>query len=424
MKADASKKSGAPRWRRRLIILGCMFGSLLGLWTAMHRVPWLGPMIADGLRSVVGVEAVSKLEDAAYGVQDRYNRFWRAEEAPKAYWEVSTHDAAPPPEASEAQGCKVSAFKPVSVGPVHESWSAPGDGSWLAIADTRHQDEEPRMYKTLVHPDKRRSWAAVSVVAVDLRRVRLHAVAGRHEPKNGSREAWQYKREALIAADHHSALLAAFNGGFKAEHGHYGMRIDGVTLLPSRSLSCWIGMMKGDELVIGDYERLKKRMDDALWWRQTPICMMDEGKLHPGLRSERNTHWGATLDGDTVIRRSAIGLSADGKVLYSGIGDHTTARALANGMQHAGAAYVAQLDVNWSYPKFVIYQPRQQGSSELVATKLCDGFEFSEDHYIRQVAHRDFFYLTRKNDDEIARAVCGDDTKEARRDTPTSAEEG
>jgi hypothetical protein len=160
-------------------------------------------------------------------------------------------------------------------------------------------------------------------------------------------------------------------------------------------------------VTIGDWEKLESATaETASWWRQTPGCMAEQGELHPGLRGEKNTYWGATLDGDTIIRRSAIGLSTDGRVLYVGIGDFTSARALAAGMKHAGATEVAQLDVNWSYPRFVLYQPREPGSKELVATALCPGFEFSEDEYVRQRADRDFFYLTRKPSAQIEAAVC------------------
>ena len=131
--------------------------------------------------------------------------------------------------------------------------------------------------------------------------------------------------------------------------------------------------------------------------------MVDQGEMHVGLRDRKNTYWGATLSGKTVIRRSAIGLSGDGKTLYSGIGDHVNARAIALAMKHAGAHGVAQLDVNWSYPKFVLFKP---SSSGLKAHKLCDGFELSEVEYIRRPGERDFFYLTRKTDREIEAVAC------------------
>ena len=64
-------------------------------------------------------------------------------------------------------------------------------------------------------------------------------------------------------------------------------------------------------------------------------------KLHKGL-VDGNTYWGATLDRETVIRRSAIGLSSDGKTLFVGIGDATEAPPSHAPMSHVGAQNVAQ----------------------------------------------------------------------------------
>jgi hypothetical protein len=108
-----------------------------------------------------------------------------------------------------------------------------------------------------------------------------------------------------------------------------------------------------------------------------------------------NRKWGATLDGETVIRRSGIGLNAARDVLYVSITNHTNARVLAEGLKHAGAVDIAQLDVNWSYPKFVLFEPKEPGGPRK-AVALASGFEFSEDEYIRKKSRRDFFYLMRK----------------------------
>jgi hypothetical protein len=61
-------------------------------------------------------------------------------------------------------------------------------------------------------------------------------------------------------------------------------------------------------------------------------------------------------------------------------------------MTHAGAHSVAELDVNWSFPKLLLYLPRA-GTGEPVATPLSKGFEFTEDDYVRESSPRDFFYL-------------------------------
>jgi hypothetical protein len=43
----------------------------------------------------------------------------------------------------------------------------------------------------------------------------------------------------------------------------------------------------------------------------------------------------------------------------------------------------------------VLFEPTG-GSPERKAVALAEGFEFSEDEYIRKRARRDFFYLMRK----------------------------
>jgi hypothetical protein len=146
---------------------------------------------------------------------------------------------------------------------------------------------------------------------------------------------------------------------------------------------------------VNSWERLEPELDQMVWYRQAPGCMLEDGKLHPGLLNPNTMSWGATLDGDTVIRRSAVGIDAAGQVLYVGITNSTTARALADGMRHAGAVTVAQLDVNWSYPKFVLFEPTAT-DGELKAAALAPGFEFAEGEYLRKRSMRDFFYLRGK----------------------------
>jgi hypothetical protein len=394
----AAKKR--PRLKRFLI--GSAIAApilVIGLWIAVHKVEWLGPMIANGLRAVIGTDRVAKLEDFVYGVEDRFNRWWKKDEKPKAYWEVPPEEPEPAtiPASVDGGAPSLPPFRPKDVGPVHASWSAPGDGKWVALKDVRRPDEPPYMYKTLLHPDKNRSWAELFVVAVDLRRADLYAVPGHHEPKSFEKEGMKYKRAAVIPKEHHEELLAAFNGGFMTEHGWYGMKVDGVTLVKPRDTACTVALYDDGKLEIATWKTIAGKEPRMKWYRQAPGCMYEDDQLHPGLAAPDSRAWGATLDGETVIRRSAVGLDASGKVLLVGISNHTTARALADGMHHAGAIDVAQLDVNWSYPKFVLFEPAEAGPDRM-AVPLAPGFEFSEDEYIRRRSIRDFFYLLRKPD--------------------------
>jgi hypothetical protein len=401
--SDKDKKP--PRRARRILkrsALGCAVGMpilLLGLWIAIHRVEWLGPWLADTGRAIVGNDAIAKLEDFAYGVQDEYNLATRGDEVPTAHWEVPTQAPVP----ADPAKAMYPSFSVANVEPMHTSFKAPGDGEWVPMVDPRNPSEPAPMYKTLLHPDRKRGWSHVAVVAVDLRQVRLHLVAGKYEPMTKLKEAREAKRTALIAPEHLPRALAAFNGGFKTTHGNYGMKAEGVLWVPPRGRSCTVAMYDKDALRIRSWEEIESTQADMVWFRQTPMCMYENGEMHKGLTVEENTHWGSTLDKDTVIRRSAIGLNAAGDVLFVSISEATTATAIAKAMHHAGAQHVAQLDVNWSYPKLVTVEPKDGSFDAPIVKAIIDGFEYTEDDYVRKEAQRDFFYLTRKDAAEVAR---------------------
>ncbi len=402
MAPRAEKPQRKPRWAglgRKLLIgfaLGAPIG-VLGLWKAVNEFEWLGPMVADGLRAVIGKEAVTELENIAYAVEDRLYRYTRKDEQPKAYWKVPeapsvTADPVAEPVPDAAAAPTRPPFAPKHVGPVHASWSAPGDGQWVPIPIPDLPDLPPRLFKTLLHPDKNRSWAELFVVAMSVHEIRLQLVPGTREPEATIDEAKEVERPGRIPDEHHALVLGAFNGGFKTEHGAYGMAVGDLMLVPPRSGVCAVAGFKDDSVSVASWERIADRTADMVWWRQTPNCMYELGQLNPKLQSGNSKKWGATLDGETVIRRSAIGIDESGETLFVGISNHTTANAIALGMHHAGAATVAQLDVNFSYPKFVLFESKPPDTKRL-AVALADGFEFSEDEFIRKRARRDFFYI-------------------------------
>jgi len=414
-------------------------------WIAVHRISGFGPWLADSLRRVIGVEGVARLEETVYGVEDRMNAVLRHGEKPRAYWEVppeapararaagalvgpavaapSLVEALPsalagPAAAAQAVAAQAVAaselslsalpvsamqapaasprqlnlprFRPSNVGPMFAELDAPGDGRWVVLADDVGGDA--RMYKTLLHPDVERAWAELFVVALDLRRVRLHFVPGTLEPQATVDEALELPRPGRVPDEYHGSVIAAFNGGFKTEHGHYGTFLNGVTVVPPLTDTCTIALTKDNTLRIATWSKLEREAREGAWWRQTPGCMYENGKINPRLAGGRVSKWGSTIDGETVIRRSAMGLDAAGTTLFVGISNHTTAPAIARGMRHAGAVSIAQLDINFSFPKFVTF--RESAATKLkVAVPLAQGFEYTENEYLRRPSQRDFFYV-------------------------------
>ena len=383
-RTNAPARKGS-RWLALTLVLGAT--TALGSWTAVRHVPWFGPLVADTLRAVVGGERVTALEEAVASVEDHVERVTNDGKA------RSLGDATPAALLTTVEPDPLGAAlarAPKDVAPLYPAVAAPDDGAFRPLP-TRF-DTGSAIYRTMLHPDPERSYAELFVFALDLSQVSVHPVAGSIEPK-ADRPLPGVSRAGVIPEADRPRLIAAFNGGFKSEHGGFGMRVDGTELLAAKSYSCTFAGNDDGALTIGTFSKLTAPRESYAWWRQTPSCMIENGDLHPGLRSETTKNWGATLDGKTVIRRSAVGLSADGKTLFVGISNSTTARAMALGMQQAGAVTVAQLDVNFSFPRFLVYEP-SSATGTLTAVGAVNGLLYTPDEYLGHASSRDFFYVT------------------------------
>ncbi len=411
--ADQSKKSRLRIWAGRLGKLSLVgLIAIIGLWIAIHRVPWLGPALADGVRSVAGPAPVAWAEDVAYGIQDRIN-LWRYEDAkPKTFWEVPAEAPAVPTTAGADDAPPP--FVPPPFVPPYDEVATAADGIWLPVTDPKHPQAPIGLFKSVVHPDPKRSFAALAVVAIDPRSFELHLVAGTHEPY--SLKVKREDRTGLIPTSHRDKLYAAFNGGFKATHGHYGMLLRGVEYLPPRDIACTFARLDDGSFRIATWSKLKEEGEPIQYYRQTPPCLVEDGKIHQVLHyNSAAKGWGATVDGETIIRRSAVGLDEDRKILFYGLGEAMTAQALARGMKAAGAHWAAELDVNHSYPRFLFYEHSQDKGEPVAVSALIPAIEFPEDQYVSRPSVRDFFYLTRAAE-STARAADASSSKLAAKD--------
>jgi len=397
-KPKSSSKSGKAAWKRRLLIgAGSVAVAIPALWVAIHEIPGFGPALADGARAVLGPGPIAWIEDVAYSVADRFNVVRFRDAKPKTYWTVPTPSAtgsvAAIPAVQTTPGM-AAASAPPSYAPPFENVASEGDGTWMPVPDPGAPGSPPAMWKSLVHPDPKRSFAAVALVAVDLRRVDLRMMAGTQEPQ--SMTVPKEHRPGIVPSDQAPDLLAVFNGGFKAMHGHYGMMIDGETLVAPRDIACTLGFYKDGSLRIHTWSDLKPTEPEMTAYRQTPPCLVEDGSTNKALSYEYNRNWGAAVGGETIIRRSAIGLAKDGHTLFYGLGDAVTAQSLAHAMKAAGAENAAQLDVNYSYPRFLLYERASTTEPPKAKSGLIPDLKFTSWEYVSEASPRDFFYLTRR----------------------------
>jgi hypothetical protein len=385
------------RWKRRLAIAGVVAGVLVvAMWLALHAFPAFGPTMADGARKILGPGPVAWLEDLVYHTEDRIHLVVKSDEPPTTYWEVPQSSAVPAAPEEDP---------PPSFPAPYPKVAAEGDGQWIPVRAST-DGERRAMYKTLVHPDPKRPYAAVAVVAMDLRELDLEMVAGTEEPE--SNKVPRSHRPGVVPDADKPTVMAVFNGGFKAMHGNFGMRIGQDTFLPPRKSSCTVALLPDEEIEIRTFSEIENDEPNMVAFRQTPPCLIERGEPNRRLLNEFNKNWGASVAGDTIIRRSAIGLSHDKRFLFYGLGDAVSARSIGDALLAAGAYDAAQLDVNSAYPRFVLvaHGPagKAPGSLELTDPLIPD-LHYRPTEYVVTPEQRDFFYVRRKAHHDLSSLV-------------------
>lgn len=298
----------------------------------------------------------------------------------------TTPATAPLPETPQERP-RLAAAPPSAALPPQPHTAKDGDGQWRVLPS---RGDTP-LYVTTLHVHPLQSGVTVTVVAIDLERSTVHLVAGTREPESEAAIP-ETKRTGLVPAADHAALLAVMNGGWKAHHGHFGMRIGDDVFLPPKEGGCAVALDHG-RVVVAPWNDIAAKEKDFEAYRQTPGCLVLGSKPHEDLMKDpMSRKWGATDKGGVEIRRSALGVDASGRYALFGLGENTTARGMADGMVAAGAATAAELDVNWSYTRFFVYGADATG--KVVITKaLVPKIDVKPNSYVERSSERDFFYV-------------------------------
>jgi hypothetical protein len=141
------------RWRVALLAGASVALLGVGLHTAVLRLPWFGPWLADSLRSVVGSRAVTALEQLWSDVEDVANRVLRARSKPRSLEQAQPALTQARPEAARAESeqpprldASEPAFRPRDVGSMHPQVAAKSDGEWQAVVDPAHPTDQALLF--------------------------------------------------------------------------------------------------------------------------------------------------------------------------------------------------------------------------------------------------------------------------------------
>jgi len=431
---QSTKKPRRRRgWVRALKIALVIFVVMvIGLVGIPIVSPSAGAAIADGLRAIIGPEAVASIESVSFKIQDVFNqaRYQVSGGQAQVTWadpasDGSANTAPPTPPAttkaapaqpapsttSQTTGNQPPAGNsstmtqslptqslPTQSLPVLNVLNAPSPANldWQSFGPTGASNQ-PIMARASVNPDPSRAYALAALVRIDLTQTILNVVPGTVEPVAAKGTSAFPRPGKIPAADQASGnLLAAFNGGFKAVHGGYGMMIEsGVTILPPQDNLATLALYQDGSVQIGAWGRDITPTVDLIAYRQNCPLLVDEGQINPHVNDENRKEWGYTIKNLDTTWRSGVGLSQDGQFLIYAAGGSLTTESLARALQQAGAYYAMQLDINGFYTRFVTYQPvtnPKANAFPVIAHKLLNEMPTSATQFLTPY-DRDFFYL-------------------------------
>jgi len=400
--ADDAKSAHASRTARLDLVKGELVAATPGMHADLgrHLPKRLVFWAVDTVRAVpwIGPAPIAWLEERTFAVRDTVRKTLFKVTAGGEALAVEPDAVAPPTvlDASQA-GADLGHWPPPTI---RSMWKTPepGEGEWEApkqpwIKKQAHDAPSP-FYRAYVRPDEDRPYAKVLLVAMDTRQLDLDMEAGNEDPKplTGPPGAGRIPRDPAI----YTRIAGAFNGGFKTEHGQYGMMLRKRVLLPPVPGIATVIFTKDGRYGFGSWGTNRdvggiQDVDsaDIVSFRQNLDPLVDNDKVNPLGRAQ----WGYTLPGTSMqTERSGLCVTNAGHLLYAW-GDDVSATTLGKAMKMASCIYGMHLDMNPHHTGFLFTNipelKRGVYKSELLSTQM----EIDTARYI-EYAPKDFFYLT------------------------------
>ena len=398
-----------------LIVVSLMALGAGSAYAAINIWPSVGAETVDFMRGIFGDQAVAVVEDGVLKTQDDIRQLLQKLKgsSPDVQWtggEITESAPLPAPTRTKPAPSQTPAAAGTKNTPapnaVYPSITPPppttepdwmpapvtalgtkkNEGQWQPFITTT---DSVVAYRTFISPDPQRPYAFAAVIAFDLVNTRLHFLLGSVDPKSDV----QVDRSGRIPDQDRQAgfLLAAFNGGFKSEHGHFGIMTNGVTLIPARDGIGTLGIYADGSVRMGLLGQDVPETPDLLTWRQNGPLVIQNGSINPLTDSNDPQDWGYVVSSDTATYRSAIAISQDNRTLYFLVGPDLTLPALAKALAATQAYQAIQLDINNYWAHFESFVPAGAG---LKAVPLLDYMKGTDDQRFLGRYIRDYFYVT------------------------------
>ncbi len=198
---------------------------------------------------------------------------------------------------------------------------------------------------------------------------------------------WRYG-PAVLGADR-GRLVSAFNGGFKFSTGAGGYMSTGRVAVPLRSGLGSIVTYGDGQTDIGSWNREVPRPGMALQSvRQNLVLLIDHGSAASTI--DCRDCWGATIGARPDVARSALGITADGRLVWAG-GEDLSVAALTDALLASHVVRAVELDINPEWVAGYLYHHRSASASVPLGIVPVVPGQVGASGYFLQPYSRDFF---------------------------------
>jgi hypothetical protein len=252
------------------------------------------------------------------------------------------------------------AYRPPNIQPL-VAQGLPGEGVWqptFAAGGSR-----PPVLITQFRPEPIDYPQAVAGVAwIDHTRTSIMLYPGLSEPAVSMPD----RGPEEVPMPLRGGLVATFNSAFKLKDAGGGFVYHGHTYAPLQQDMATIIRYADGRVDVGAYHGPSVAGPDVVFARQNLPLIVNHGRPNPNLND--GPEWGFTLGNKALVWRSAVGVDAQGNLIYAA-GPDQGLRSLASVMTHAGAVRAMELDINPYWTSFITYRfPGAHGAANLLPT--------------------------------------------------------
>jgi hypothetical protein len=380
-------KSRVHRRRRRILAGVAVVLSVLLIWLAVSLG---GALTNPALGSSYGARLAEWFrEHGAASIVNWAENEWYSHHQPKVGGALAPGTIHTPKTTTPAPATATVAHLPPPA-PIVPIVSPPvaGEGQWSPAGRLVHG--LPAVYETMLRPSAIHTSYVVGVAWMDTKLLHATLYSGSQIPGGGP-----YTHTAPVSPTDATSLVAAFNAGFLMSGAEGGYYTDGKTIDPLRTGAASFVVYKNGAATVGQWGRDATMSADVVSVRQNLDLLVDNGQVVPAAYNASSTAWGATLGNALYVWRSALGVTADGALVYIG-GPGLDILDLGNLLVRAGAVRGMELDINTDWVNFSTYQPATATGEASAAngTELLSGMTGTPGRYFASWWARDFITMS------------------------------